>query len=139
MDRKLLEEPDLITPKRIMVYSPYRNYDINIWSNDDSVLNVTAYQLSVYKSAPEEIAGTDYDSEYFSWSMETSNEDDWPAIDWWVCDKLRLPDWTTIDGIDEWDTYHSDTGDYEAGARKPAPKVVKDWLDKLPAYEPRLV
>jgi hypothetical protein len=137
MDRKIYEEPDLVTPQTR--YLPFRKYDINTWSNEDNVLNVTAYKLSVYKSDPEEISGTDYDSEYFTWSMDTTNEDDWPAIDWFVCEKLYLPDWTGIDGLDEWTTYDCNTDDYLEATTKPAPRVVKEWIDKLPAYEPRLV
>lgn len=137
MDRKTFEEPDLVTPR--ITYSPYRTYDINIWSNDDNVINITAYRLSVYASDPNEISGTDYDVEYFSWSLSTDHEPDWPALDWWVCDKLGLPDWTSLDGIDEWDTYHSDTADYISETTKAPPKQVTDWLDNLPAYEPRLV
>lgn len=137
MDRKLYEEPDLVTPT--IRYSAYRNYDINIWSNDDSVINITAYPLMVYEKDPEEISGTDYDSEYFTWSLSTNHEPDWPALDWWVCDKLGLPDWTSLDGLDEWDTYHSNTADYFVKTSQPAPRIVTDWLDSLPAYEPRLV
>jgi hypothetical protein len=137
MDRKTFEEPDLVTPRP--KYSAYRNYDINIWSQDDSVINITAYRLSVYESDPEEVSGTDYDSEYFTWSLSTDHEPDWPALDWWVCDKLGLPDWTSLDGLDEWDTYHSDTADYLSGTTKPAPRAVAEWLDSLTEYEPRKV
>lgn len=137
MDRKTFEEPDLVTPR--ITYSPYRTYDINIWSNEDDVINITAYKLSVYESDPEEISGTDYDSEYFTWSLSTNHEPDWPALDWWVCDKLGLPDWTSLDGLDEWDTYHSDTADFTSAIIKAPPKRVTDWLDNLPAYKPRLV
>ncbi len=136
MDRKTFEEPDLVTPP--MRYSPYRTYDINIWSNSDHEINITAYKLSVYKNDPEEISGTDYDSEYFTWSLSTNLEPDWPALDWWVCQKLGLPDWTGLDGLDEWDTYHANTDDF-AGGLPPVPKAIREWLDNLPAYKPRLV
>jgi hypothetical protein len=137
MDRKTYEEPDLVTPQKR--YSPYRNYDLNIWSNDDGVINITAYKLSVYRGDPEEISGTDYDAEDFTWSLSADHAPDWPDFGWWVCEKLGLPDWTGLDGLDEWDTYHSDTADYLSDTPKAPPRKVVEWLDSLPEYEPRKV
>jgi hypothetical protein len=137
MDKKTFEEPDVVTPRP--KYSAYRNYDINIWSQDDRLINITAYRLSVYESDPEEVSGTDWDEDYFTWSLSANHEPDWPVLDWLVCDKLGLPDWTSLDGIDEWDTYHSNTADYLSETAKAPPRAVVEWLDSLPEYEPRKV
>ena len=141
MDRKIYEEPDLITP--LTKYSGYRNYDINIWSLENGVLNITAYPLSIYKNDPEEIAGTDYDGEYFTERFYLDKEADHKMIDYLLCYKLGMPDWLSIGDIDEWTTYLGDTSDYvndlvnKSGGI--APRKLVEWLDSLPAYEPNLI
>jgi hypothetical protein len=141
MDRKIYEEPDLVTPP--MRYSPYRNYDVNIWSLESGVLNITAYQLSVDKDDPEEILGTDYDADYFTESFCLSDEADHKMLDYLLCYKLGMPDWSALGDLDEWTTYLGNTSDYvndlvnKSGGIAPI-KLVK-WLDSLPAYEPNLI
>ena len=141
MDRKIYEEPDLVTPP--MRYSGYRNYDINIWSLESGVLNITAYQLSVYKDDPEEISGTDYDAEYFTESFSLADEVDHKMLDYLLCYKLGMPDWSALGNLDEWTTYGGDTSDYvndlvnKSGGI--APRKLVEWLDSLPAYEPNLI
>jgi hypothetical protein len=138
------QEPDLIygvgVAKSQMVYSPYKNYDVNIWADDLETLHISIYPLLVSADDPEEIAGTDYDSGYYSHEYLVSNKLDHEAIEWWLCSYLSLTDWTGMEGLDEWTTYYGNTSDFEAeamGEKKPMPDRVRRWLDSLPAYEPR--
>jgi hypothetical protein len=141
MDRKTFEEPDLVTPHP--KYSAYRNYDINIWSLESGVLNITAYQLSVDKDDPEEVLGTDYGAEYFTENFYPDREADYKMIDYLLCYKLGMPDWLAIGDLDEWTIYLGNTSDYvndlvnKTGGI--APRKLVEWLDSLPAYEPNLI
>jgi hypothetical protein len=141
MDRKIYEEPDLVTPP--IMYSGYRNYDINIWSLESGVLNITAYQLSVDKDDPEEVLGTDYGAEYFTENFYPDKEADYKMIDYLLCYKLGMPDWLAIGDLDEWTIYLGNTSDYvndlvnKVGGT--APRKLVEWLDSLPAYEPNLI
>ena len=138
------QEPDLIYGVGVagsqMVYSPYKNYDVNIWADDLEKLHVSIYPLIVTADDPEEIAGTDYDSGYYSHEYLVSNELDHEAIEWWLCSYLSLTDWTSMEGLDEWTTYYGDTFDFEAGCmgvKTLMPDRIREWLNSLPEYKPR--
>lgn len=134
------QEPDIIYP--VMTYSPFKTYDLNIWSNDNNILNLTAYPVMIYKNDPDEIAGTDYDGEYYSVSLELDKTIDYSVIDWLLCSHLSLVDWSDIDGLDEWNTFYGSVEDLEAecfGKKLPMPDRLRNWLNSLPEYEPRRV
>lgn len=138
------QEPDLVYGVGVasspMVYSPYRNYDVNIWADDLETLHISIYPLLVSADDPEEIAGTDYDSGNYSHEYKVANKIDHEAIEWWLCDFLSCGGWDEMENLDEWNTYWGDTAGFEAeamGEKKPMPDRVRRWLDSLPAYEPR--
>jgi hypothetical protein len=144
MDKTFHEEPNLVNPelrqdRPPMVYSPFRTYDIEIWSQDDSLLNITAYPVMIDPEDNESISGTDYDSPFYSREYSIDLEDDHAEIDWWLCSYLSAPDWSGLDGMTEWQTYFgTDTFEAEAmGDKRPMPPSLRKWLDELPAYEPR--
>lgn len=142
MKLEIGQEPDLVyeglTSK--IIYSPYRTYDINIWADDTHTLHITIYPVAVWADEPEEISGTDYEVGYYSHEYEVANKTDHEAIEWWLCDFLSCGGWDEMENLDEWDTYWGDTADFEAkamGEKKPMPARIRQWLDSLPAYEPR--
>jgi len=132
-----IEEPDVITPPT--KYSSFRTYDIEIWSGDDNEVCVTAYPVYLDIEDPEQIAGTDHDSKYYTKTYYLSDESVHNEIDWWLCSFLSLTDWTNLEGLTEWQTYWGNTPDFEGeamGEKKPMPASIEKWLDELPEYEP---
>lgn len=132
------QEPDIIYPVSI----PFRTYDLNLWSGDNNILNLTAYPILLNKTYPDEVEGTDYDSGFYSWSFQLDNAVDYSVIDWLLCSYLSLVDWSDIDGLDEWNTFYGNIEGLEAecfGEKTPMPDRLKKWLNELPAYEPRKV
>lgn len=135
------QEPDLIygVAGNPMVYSPFRTYDVNIWADDPESLHISIYPVTICADDPEEIAGTDYDRGHYSWEYSVSNPIDHDAINWWLCSYLALPDWSDLEGLDEWTTYWGDTDQFEAecmGVKSPMPDRIRMFLD-LPEYKPR--
>lgn len=122
-----------------MVYSPFRTYDIEIWSQENNLLNITAYSVMIDPEDNQSISGTDYDSPFYSREYSSDNPDDWEEINWWLCSYLTCSDWTNLEGMSEWQTYYG-TDDFEAeamGDKEPMPPSLRKWLDDLPDYEPR--
>ncbi len=146
MDKKLrpYEEPNLVNPELWeelpkLIYSPFRTYDIEIWSDSDSELCVTAYAVFVDINDPQEIGGTDYDIPSHSITYSIADESVFDELDWWLCSYLSKTDWTDLEGFSEWTTYYGDTEDFEAeamGNGNPMPDKIRMWLDNLPEYEP---
>jgi hypothetical protein len=129
-------EPNIIHPE----VAPFIVYDLNIWADTNDELRLSVYPVSVINNDWENISGTDYDRMGYSYFFDTANELDWPIVDWLLCSYLSLPDWSDIEGLDEWTTFYGDTSALEAdcmGNKAPMPARLQKFLKALPAYKPK--